>query len=220
MIKSKEDYLHYLQADKFALGIDNKFSNTVKRIIIPNYIWKFQKSLRQAEYYKNCNDGLITKLIHIIAFRRYKQLSLKLGFTIPLNVFGPGLSIAHYGTIVVNGAVRVGVNCRIHTCVNIGASSGSKKAPTLGDNCYIAPGAKIYGDITLTNNIVIGANSVVNKSFNESNIAIAGSPAKKIGSYDIEKSILYSNEAILKNIKLDKKLNLEKMNEIIKKGNN
>ncbi|MEE9362099.1 MAG: hypothetical protein V3U92_05820, partial [Cellulophaga sp.] len=80
--------------------------------------------------------------------------------------------------------------------------------------------AKIYGDITLTNNIVIGANSVVNKSFNESNIAIAGSPAKKIGSYDIEKSILYSNEAILKNIKLDKKLNLEKMNEIIKKANN
>ena len=37
--------------------------------------------------------------------------------------------------------------------------------------------------------IAIGANAVVNKSFHDENIAIAGVPAKVIGSVKIEKII-------------------------------
>lgn len=47
---------------------------------------------------------------------------------------------------------------------------------------YIGPGAKIFGDIFIADNIAIGANAVVNKSFYESNITIAGVPAKKISN--------------------------------------
>jgi serine O-acetyltransferase len=64
--------------------------------------------------------------------------------------------------------------------VNIGASGGKKDAPIIGDNVYIAPGVKIYGGIEIAEGIAIGANSVVNKSFTEPNITIAGVPAKKI----------------------------------------
>ena len=53
------------------------------------------------------------------------------------------------------------------------------KAPNIGDDCYIGPGAKIYGDIVLGDNIGIGANAVVNKSFS-GNVTIAGMPAKVI----------------------------------------
>ena len=106
------------------------------------------------------------------------------GYTIPENVFGPGLSIAHYGTIVVNSKARVGKNCRIHICTNIGASGGTFDAPKLGDNVYIGPGAKIYGNIKIANNIVVAANSSVGKSFEEENIIIGGSPAKKIKEID------------------------------------
>lgn len=49
--------------------------------------------------------------------------------------------------------------------------------PVIGDNCYIGPGAKLFGDIRIGNNVAIGANSVVNKSF-EDNVTIAGVPAK------------------------------------------
>jgi serine O-acetyltransferase len=66
-------------------------------------------------------------------------------------------------------------------CVNIGASGGRSEAPQIGDNVYIAPGAKIYGDITIADGIAIGANAVVNDSFLEPNVTIAGVPAKKIG---------------------------------------
>jgi serine O-acetyltransferase len=47
---------------------------------------------------------------------------------------------------------------------------------------YIGPGVKIYGPIEIADNIAIGANSVVNRSFIESGITIAGNPARKISN--------------------------------------
>jgi serine O-acetyltransferase len=112
---------------------------------------------------------------------RFHILSMLLGFTIPTNVFGPGLNIAHRGTIVVNGFTKVGANCRIHACVNIGTKAGYRDvAPTIGDNVYIGPGVKIFGDVKIANGVAIGANAVVNKSFEEEHVTIAGVPAKKL----------------------------------------
>jgi serine O-acetyltransferase len=109
--------------------------------------------------------------------------SLHLSYSIPINVFGPGLCIAHRGTIVVNKDARVGENCRIHACTNIGTGRGSRlQAPKIGNNVYIGPGAKIFGNVEIADNIAIGANSVVNKSFYEKGISIAGAPARKINN--------------------------------------
>ncbi|EGW41099.1 bacterial transferase hexapeptide family protein [Desulfosporosinus sp. OT] len=104
-------------------------------------------------------------------------MSTNLGFTIPRHVFGPGLSIAHWGSIVVHPDVRVGKNCRIHSAVNIGVFN--EKCPIIGDNVYIAPGAKLFGGIIIGNNVTIGANAVVNKDV-PSNVTVGGIPAKII----------------------------------------
>lgn len=190
MISSKQDYLKYLDQDRKALGISN---HTIKdqliSLVSPNQIWIFQKTLRKLEYYTNCKNHGFFKLYKPFLKLKFKRISLKLGFSIPINVFGPGLAIVHYGTIVVNSATRVGENCRLHACVNIGASGGQKKAPKLGNNIYIAPGAKIYGNITIANNTAIGANAVVNKSFDKEHTMIAGVPAKIISDIDIKKII-------------------------------
>jgi len=105
---------------------------------------------------------------------------LKLGFTIPINVFGPGLSIAHYGTIVVSQHASVGANCRLHAGVNIGASAGQKGAPEIGNNVYIGPGAIIFGNIKIADGVSIGANATVNKSFETNNVVVAGTPARVV----------------------------------------
>ena len=47
----------------------------------------------------------------------------------------------------------------------------------IGDNVYIGPGAKIFGAITIGDNVKIGANAVVNKSFGD-DISIGGIPAR------------------------------------------
>jgi len=194
MISSFQDYKAYVKADQKAHKKENlSFKKKIKEYFFADYIWEFQKSLRRYEYLKNTHRGSFhKKILLLFAYKRYKKISIKLGFSIPPNVFGPGLRIAHYGTIVVNNNARIGANCRIHICVNIGTSGGSLKAPVLGDNVYIAPGAKIFGDIVIANNTVIGANAVVNRSFTEPNCVIAGNPAKvikKLVGADIKKFI-------------------------------
>lgn len=64
--------------------------------------------------------------------------------------------------------------------VNISANQGSLKAPIIGDNVYIGPGAVLFGEITIADGCYIGANAVVNKSFTEPNSVIVGIPAKTI----------------------------------------
>ena len=183
MIRTKADLIFYLEKDREALKrparkrFAGSFKDIVKRILDPDLIWRFERVLRYTEYYSN-NFGGINRFLYWWWNYKFKRLSLKLGFSIPLNVFGPGLSIAHYGTIVVNQKARVGNNCRLHACVNIGVRKG--KAPQIGDNCYIGPGVIMYGDITIANDITIGANSVVNHSFEKEKVVIAGSPARII----------------------------------------
>lgn len=175
MIKSYKDYLCYLEADRLSLGKEKN----IKSFLFDD-IWKFQRLMRKLEYLTNCKKN---RALRIFYQYKYLKKSKQLGFSIPINVFGPGLSIAHYGTIVINSGAKIGANCRIHICVNIGTEAGKQNsAPILGDNCYIGPGAKLFGQITLGDNMVIGANAVVNKSFPEGNATIGGIPAKIIST--------------------------------------
>lgn len=177
MILNKEEYKYYLYCDAIALGRDSK-----KTKFFGDEIWKFERLLRKCEYFYNCKKDIISKIYYQYLKYKFHNLSIRLGFSIPLNVFGPGLSIAHYGTIIVNGKAKIGKNCRIHARTTIGASNGNKAAPNIGDNVYIGTGATLIGNIHIGNNVAIGANSFVNKSFNEDNITIAGIPAKKISN--------------------------------------
>lgn len=173
----KENYHSYRILDAKSMGVD--ISSFYKRILatVANPRWRFLVKLRRVERYSNSSD-IFSKILYPIFWYDYKKFGLKLGFTIPPNVCGPGLSLPHYGTIVISKHASIGQNARIHVCVNIGESETG--TPTIGDNAYIGPGVKIFGGIKLGNNVKIGANAVVNKSFEENDIVIAGIPAKII----------------------------------------
>ena len=203
MIKNKSDYNYYLEADRIALSRKAGSDSGLKAMLFPDHIWQFQQTLRKLEYLKNTPGSIFRKPLYYFTLRRYYRLSYKLGFTIPVNVFGPGLSIAHYGTIIINTGTKVGANCRLHAGVNMGTEAGySDKAPVLGDNIYIGPGAKLFGAITIANNVAIGANAVVNKSVAESNIAIGGIPAKKIAE-NIDIDDLLIRATVILELKID-----------------
>lgn len=175
MIKTKEDLKRYLKKDKLALGKKYKHPK-----IFNDEIWKFEILLRKTEFYFNNRSKIIYRLLYYLNMYKFHKCRVKLGYSIPLNVFSEGLSIAHRGTIVVNGNAKIGKNCRIQECTTIGATNGNCDAPILGDNIFIGSGARIIGNIKIADDIAIGANSFVNKSFLESSITIAGIPAKKI----------------------------------------
>ena len=175
MIQSKRDFHAYCDADCRSLGLKPR---TLGLLFDDVYI--FQMRMRKLEYAINCGKNPIRTFCRKILFRKS---SVKLGFSISPNTFGPGLSIAHRGTIVVNGGARIGANCRIHVDVNIGTEAGkSDAAPIIGDNCYLGPGAKIFGPIEIGSGTVIGANAVVNKSFPEGDQTLGGIPAKVIST--------------------------------------
>lgn len=176
MIRTRRDLQAYIAADARSCGRDS-----VRPKLYMDLVWKFQVALRRKEYYKN-QQGLRKLLLLPLAFLAYlrcDRLGVRLGFSIPCNVFDKGLSIAHYGTIAVNGTSTVGKNCRIHEGVTIGSTGGSP-GPRLGDNVFIGSGAKIIGDITVADDVAIGAGAVVVRSIDEPGTTWAGVPARKI----------------------------------------
>lgn len=185
MINDKKSLDYYMKQDRRAHLKDKRlsFSNKLNIYLgLTGKLLKFQRLLRYEEYYTNVK-GEKHPMTMIFKWRK-QQYGLKLGFEIPANVFGPGLKITHSGLRIVAKSARVGKNCLLHGGINIGTNGGNgeSKTPIIGDNVYIAPGAKIFGDIRIADNIAIGANSVVNKSFLEPGITIAGIPAKKVSN--------------------------------------
>ena len=177
MIKSRQEYKYYLEQDRLALGIPD---NVKRPRLGRDEVWRWERLLRYREYLTNCRKGVLWKPLKLWVQYRHHKMSVRLNFTIPINVFEEGLYISHYGTIVVHGKAHVGKNCRIQEGVNIGDSRGG--VPTIGDNVYICTGAKICGNITVADDVIIGAQSFVNKSIEEAGITDGGIPAKKISN--------------------------------------
>lgn len=95
---------------------------------------------------------------------------------------GPGFVIMHGHDIVIGSDVRIGRNCKILNGVTLGNKDTEAQAnqqPILGDNVVIGSGAKILGFVTVGDNVIVGANSVVVKDV-PSGVTVAGVPAKII----------------------------------------
>lgn len=184
MITSKTDLRYYIREDAKNNSVQNKFGKIIYHVlnyVIPwggvNPIWQFILTMRRLEYYTNC-PTLYNKIMKLYTKYRYRKLSMRLGFSIPINVFGPGVSIPHYGSIVINPQATIGRNCRIHVGTNIGMHKD--KAPIIGDNVYIGPGAILFGGIEIANNVSIGANATVTKSITEENVVVVGTSSSII----------------------------------------
>lgn len=178
MITNKKELRDYLRAD-----FENNYLRTKFRFL--DKTKKYLTLLRKAEYHVNVNHRFLGWLYK----SRLLLLSNRLLTFIPLNTFGKGLSIAHFGCIYINSSVRAGENCRIHETVTIGATNGSKNAPRLGNNVFIGSGAKVIGDISIADDVAIGAGAVVVRSIDEAGTTWGGVPAKKVSDNNSHSNI-------------------------------
>jgi serine O-acetyltransferase len=106
----------------------------------------------------------------------------------PQATIGEGLYIGHGGSVFVGGKVVMGDNCNLshEVTIGVGGRGDRRGMPVIGDRVYIAPGAKLFGQITVGNDVAIGANAVVTKSIPDRAVAV-GIPAQVIsreGSFD------------------------------------
>lgn len=94
---------------------------------------------------------------------------------------GINTEFSHCGIgVLINANVKIGNNCVIGNNCSVVGQKPYKKVPQIGNNVYIGMGAVIQGPVIIEDNVVIGANSVVNKSVKSDSI-VAGIPAKVIG---------------------------------------
>lgn len=118
------------------------------------------------------------KYFWIITMLTKRRLTLKYGIEISREAkIGNGLYFPHPQNIVIGGNTEIGDRCRIYQGVTIGQNNNIY--PKIGNDTVIYAGAKVIGNSRIGDNTVIGANSVVNKSFPENSI-LAGVPAKVI----------------------------------------
>lgn len=182
MIKSKNDLIEYLAYEK-KLYLESNLKKRIRQYISKNYniyLWRYIKELRKTEYYFNCTKGIKRMIMYTFHRRIKAKLGLKLGIQMYINNFDKDLKIAHPFSIIVNKKAKIGSNCTIRGNVCIGNDRfNNDNIPILGNNVNIGWGAIIYGKIYIGDNCIIGANSTVNKSF-ENDSVIVGSPAKNI----------------------------------------
>lgn len=97
---------------------------------------------------------------------------------------GAGLYIGHFGGITISGEAVIGENCNLSQNITIGVSGQGEKrgVPIIGNNVYIAPGARVFGKISVGDNVKIGANAVIYKNV-PNNAIVVLDPGFKIISY-------------------------------------
>jgi serine O-acetyltransferase len=90
--------------------------------------------------------------------------------------------------IVIGSKVKLGNNCTIYQNVTIGTkdTKNYKTAPypRIGNNVTIYANTVIFGDITIGDNAVIGANSLINQDV-PANSVYGGNPARIIKNRNI-----------------------------------
>ncbi|MET3978614.1 putative colanic acid biosynthesis acetyltransferase WcaB [Mucilaginibacter sp. UYP25] len=95
---------------------------------------------------------------------------------------GENLQLHHGFSLVVNPGVKIGKNCILRHCTTLGNKKSAEGdynsgCPVIGDNVDIGANVCVIGPITIGNNVMIGAGSIVVKDV-PSNCVIAGNPAK------------------------------------------
>ena len=90
----------------------------------------------------------------------------------------PGFAIGHWGYIVIGAQTVIGSNCYVRPGIIMGKKSVYEGGyQIIGDNVEFGAGVKCVGQLTIGNNVLIGANAVVTHDI-PSNAVVAGVPAR------------------------------------------
>ena len=135
--------------------------------------FKYLRLLRKEEYYLG-RRGLARKM-HRIYTRRKNILGNKINVKIIPLYTGKGVNIHHKG-VIINGII--GDDCVFHGQNCIGNDGvHEEKIPTVGSGVHFGFGSTAFGDITIADNVFVGAGAVVVKSIEQPGSTAVGIPA-------------------------------------------
>ncbi len=137
-------------------------------------------------------SGLHAIILHRLAYYLYKkgirffpraisQLNRHFsGIEIhPAAQIGKGFFVDHGMGVVIGETTIIGDNVTLYQGVTLGGTGKEKgkRHPTIGNNVVISAGAKVLGNISIGDNVNIGANAVVIRSV-PANCTVVGVPGR------------------------------------------
>lgn len=180
MIIDRETYRDYVAADLKEAYVPKTFLKRWLKTISGNEqcaAYSYVSRLRKTEYYLNTGNKILYHYSHFLQNR----LGLKLGIRIPPNKVGKGLNIIHIaggGGCILN-CHSIGDYCRVQSGVVVGNKGSDDNRPTIGCHVRLGLGCKVYGKITIGDNVTVLPNAVVTHDV-PSNAIVGGVPARII----------------------------------------
>lgn len=190
VVTTREELKFFMLADMMMNKRTFKYSirQRFETFLSPDYVIQYLQAMRKTSFHKfkvshllqiknsKCGVRCLFSIVYhfmcyALNYSRFSRLGVKLGFSIGYNTLGYGVWIPHHGTIIVGDSNRLGNFACLHSSICI-TSTGK----TIGENCFIGTGAKLISHFDLGNNVQVGANSVVNKTFKDK-VCLVGSPA-------------------------------------------
>lgn len=147
------NYHLILKKDRLRYGKYNHF-----KLYVTNDGYKIITHYRRCSFLYNKKYLYILYMIERLIYRR---TCVKYGCDIPSHVvIGPGMKIDHPFGIVINSDTIIGENLTIKSGAVIGKKD-SRGPAVIKDNVLIGVHAIILGNITIGNNVDIGAGAIV-----------------------------------------------------------
>lgn len=180
MITDKKSYREYIAADLAEAYVPkNSFKRWLKTIAGNEQCaaYRYVRQLRRTEYYLNTGNRILYYWNHLLQAR----LGLKLGIRIAPNRVGKGLNIIHLaggGGCILN-CLSIGDYCRVQSGVVVGNVGDDEHRPIIGNHVGLGLGCKVYGKITIGDNVSILPNAVVTHDI-PANAIVGGIPARII----------------------------------------
>jgi serine O-acetyltransferase len=144
--------------------------------------FNYEKYWKMRDYLQDYEGGISVKACwYLFRVKRMDAFSnastgVALGNGSAIFESHPRLPHGLYGIIIAPGA-HIGKNVRICQQVTIGNDFKEvSHVPIIGDNVEIYPGAKIIGNISIGNNVKIGANAVVSFDVPDNSTVIVEKP--------------------------------------------
>jgi serine O-acetyltransferase len=161
--------------------IDNTYSVFVL-LLIKQGLWLTSQYRISRWVDQNLHIPILRPTFKIFCAIFQKVIEILTGSELPNTVqVGKGLVIPHASGITIHYRAQLGENCILGPRVTIGVAgiTDRKGVPKIGDRVVIGAGACIIGSITVGNDVIIGANAVVEKNVPD-NVVVGGVPAKII----------------------------------------
>jgi len=151
----------------------------LKQILTEQGLWVLLQYRLEAAVYRSALPRLIKRPLQVVLIVWHKIIELSTGINLPCTArIGPGMHLPHCGYRIVNAGAEIGADCCLTQGVTIGISGRGERrgVPKIGNRVFIGANATVAGKIIIGDDVVIAANSLVNRDVPD-HCTVVGVPA-------------------------------------------